>query len=210
MAATVVYDNSATSSDLHRDLPAVNGNEYGDEITLAAGPRQVSQFEFEYFLSGNASGDEKAQVVFHAMDGPMITRTLPDGSSIQVQAPGSVLFTSPVLSLNIGFNTGVATGLNITAPDNFTWSVTFTGIDAGETAGLRMYDPVAVGSSFSDFWLKSGGTWSLDVVTDSITGATVPANFGARVSAVPEPTTMALALLAGLGLLGYRRLQGRS
>jgi hypothetical protein len=202
--AGIVYDNS--TGDLNRTYapsPDPNGIEFGDEINLAPGDRIITNFKFEYFLSGSASGNESAQLILRANDGPLITRTNPDGSTFTVPSPSTVLYTSPVLSLQTGFQTAEASGFEALAPDTLTWSVVLQGIDAGEVAGLRIYDPPTVGTSFIDFWQNNGGTWNTYLLPDN-----VPGNFAARVTAVPEPTTFALALLAGLswlGYLGYRR-----
>jgi len=199
--ASIVYDNSTT--DLNRTY-GPNGTEFGDEITLAGTDRVVTDFKFEYFLSGNANGNETVQLVFHANDGPTITRTLPDGTTMQSQSPGTVLYTSPVLKLQTGFQTAEASQFSVQVPNDFTWTVTFNGIDAGEVAGLRVYDPPTIGSSFADFWQKSGGTWNTYIFSDPA-GA---ANFAARVTAVPEPTTLGCLLLPALswlGFLGYKR-----
>jgi hypothetical protein len=199
--ASIVYDNSLT--DLNRTY-GPNGVEFGDEITLGGTDRIITDFKFEYFLSANASGDERLQLVLHANDGPMINRTLPNGTVTRSPSPGTVLYTSPVLNLQTGFQTAEASQFSVLAPDTLTWTVTFQGIDAGEVAGLRVYDPPTIGSSFADFWQKNNGTWNTYIFTDPAG----PANFAARVTAVPEPTTIAYALLAGLswvGYLGYRR-----
>lgn len=202
----IVYDNS--SNDLNRTyIPTVpNGTEFGDEINLGGTERVVTDFKFEYFLGANASGNETVQLVLHANDGPLISRSNPDGTSFQVASPGTVLYTSPVLSLQTGFQTADASGFSVTVPDTFSWTVAFNGIDAGEVAGLRVYDPPTVGSSFADFWQKNNGTWNTYLFTDPAG----PANFAARVTAVPEPTTMGLGLLAGLSFLGYLGFKRRS
>jgi hypothetical protein len=200
--ASIVYDNSLT--DLNRTY-GVNNTEFGDEITLAGTDRVVTNFKFEYFLSGNANGNEGLQLVFHANDGPVVTRNLGEGTT-QVQAPGTVLYTSPVLQLQTGFQTAEAFNFSVEVPDTFTWTVTFQGIDEGEVAGLRVYDPPTVGSSFADFWQRNNGTWNTYIFNDP----PGPANFAARVTAVPEPTTMALALLAGLSWVGYLGFKRRS
>jgi hypothetical protein len=206
-AQTIVYDNS--DGDLNRTYlpqPNTNGVAFGDQINLDGTDRVVMNFKFEYFLSGNASGDEAAQLFFYANDGQVIEQSNPDGSTFQVTAPGTLLYTSPVLSLQTGFQTADASGFEIAVPDSFTWAVTFTGIQEGEVAGLRVYDPPSVGSSFADFWQRNNGTWNT-YLFDNPPG---PANFAARVTAVPEPTTIAYALLAGAACIGYLSRKRRS
>ena len=201
--SSIVYDNSTT--DLGKTY-GVNGTEFGDEITLAGTDRNVNEFQFQYFLSGNASGNETADLRFYANDGPTVSRTLPDGSTIQVPTPGTLLYDSGSFSLSKGFQVADATGLNVTVPNNFTWTVTLNGVDSNESAGLLLYDPPTVGSSFADFWQKNNGSWNTYLFDN---GAT-PANFAARVSAVPEPATIAYALLAGASWLGYLGFKRRS
>jgi hypothetical protein len=200
--ASIVYDNSST--DLNRIQPATNNVEFGDEVTLAGTDRIVNDVKFEYFLSQNANGNEKLQLTLYANDGPAIVRTLPDGSTISVPTPNTVLYTSPILDpLGLSFQTAEVSQFEVAVPNSFTWAVTFQGIDAGEVAGLRVFDPPTTGSSFGDFWAKNNGTWNTYLFSDG-----VAANFGARISAIPEPTTLAYALLAGLscfGYFGYRR-----
>jgi hypothetical protein len=201
----IVYDNS--QSDLNRTyIPQPDtGVEFGDEINLDGTARTVTNFEFEYFLSGNADGDETATLTFYRNNGPTVTRTI-GGTTVQVASPGDVLYTSPVLSLQTGFQTAEALEIAVDVPDTFTWAVTFGGIEINEVAGLRVYDPPTTGSSFTDFWQRNAGTWNL-YLFDNPEG---PANFAARVTAVPEPTTVAYALLAGLACLGYLGHKRRS
>jgi len=200
--STIVYDNSLT--DLNRIVTATNGVEYGDQITLdpATTARTINDVKFEYYLSQNANGNETLQLTLHANDGPITTHVV-NGQTVSVSAPGTVLYTSPILNLQTGFQVAEASQFQVQVANTFTWTVTFGGIDPGEVAGLRLYDPPTVGSSFSDFWQKNNGTWNTYVLD-------VPANFAARVTAVPEPTTLAYVLLAGLSGLGYLGFKLRS
>jgi hypothetical protein len=202
--ASIVYDNSL--NDLQRIVPGTNGVEYGDEITLSGTDRIVNDFQFEYYLSGNANHNETLQLLLHKNDGPLIPRTLPGGTTVNVASPGTVLYTSPLLSLQTGYQIAEASLFEAVVPDTFTWTVSFGGIDAGEVVGLRVYGDPTIGESFNDFWSKNNGTWN----TYLLEGGAVPANFAARVSAIPEPTTLAFALLAGLGWVGYLGFKRRS
>src|SRR6476659_4541977 len=67
--AAIVYENATT--DLNRPY-GPNGVEFGDEITLAGSNRTVTEFQFEYCLSGNANGNETVQLRFYANDGATI------------------------------------------------------------------------------------------------------------------------------------------
>jgi hypothetical protein len=203
----IVYDNSTT--DLNRIVAATNGVEYGDEITLdpTTTQRTLESFKFEYFLSGNATGNETLQLFLRANDGPVITEPGPGGTTIAAHSPGTVLYTSPVLTLQSGFQTAEATppANSVTLTGDFTWSVVFQGLNASDVAGLRLYNPPTIGSSFSDFWLMNNGTWNAYSL-----GSGIPGNFAARVTAVPEPTTLAYGLLAGLAWFGFRGFKRRA
>lgn len=190
--AADVYDN--TTNPLNRVIPQGTASEMGDQIFLAGADRRVTDFQFDYFVSTNASGNERAEFFFYLNDGV-------NG------APNTILYRSGEINLGTGSRFLQAQALSVTVPNSFTWSVSFKGIDFNETAGLLLFNPPTTGSSFDDFWVKnSDGTWSTFLV-DS--GAT-PANFGARVTAVPEPSTYAMALLGAAALLGYRRMKRRS
>ena len=72
---------------------------------------------------------------------------------------------------------------------------------------IRMggYGPPTTGNSFNDFWEKTGATWGTQVLPGGVLS-----DFAARLTAVPEPSALAvsaLALVAGAGLAGYRKLR---
>ena len=79
-----------------------------------------------------------------------------------------------------------------------TWSVQFQGLGATDELGVDLYGPAAVGLNYSDYWEHIAGNWSL------MTNAS-PVNFAAKFEAtVPEPSSLALFALGGLGLLCSR------
>jgi hypothetical protein len=191
--AAVVYDN--TANPLNRFVPQGTAAEVGDQIFLAGSDRRVIDFEFEYFVSTNASGNETAILSFYDNNGTS-------------GAPGNLLYRSGSFTLGgTGFRQAFTSGLSVTVPNTFTWTVSFGGIDFSEQAGLLLFNPPTTGTSFDDFWVKnSDGTWS----TFLVDSGAVAGNFGARVTAVPEPSTYALAALSSLALLGYRRFKRRA
>lgn len=179
-----------TTTSLERFYAPGNGIEFGDQITLAGAERILTTFRFELFSEG-LSGNEHVQVRLRENNG-------------LGGAPNGILHDSGLIDIG-----GIAGGnnlvslrdLSITVPDNFTWTVQFSGLDAGEKAGLVFYQPPTTGSSLGDFWQNNGGTW----ITQMLDGGATPANFGSAVVAVPEPSTMVLGLIAGLGMFGYMR-----
>ncbi|MBM3836446.1 MAG: hypothetical protein FJ398_00555 [Verrucomicrobia bacterium] len=190
-----VFDNTASTNYLDRTFFPGNAIEFGDQVFLAGNERRITDFQFEYFLGANANGNEQAELFFYQNNGAGGT------------APGTRLYSSGAFPLDKGFQTVLAQGLSVTVGNTFTWAVRFAGIDLGEQAGLLVFDPPIVGASFDDFWVRdTAGNWT----TFLIDGGAVPANFSARVIAVPEPTTLAFAISMGLVWLGFRAYRKRA
>jgi len=174
--------------------------EFGDQITLDTinntTARTLSQFQFEYFFSGSSVSAQTWTLRLYRNDGAAGS----PGSLLFTGAPQPVSlgqngFNSPIISFNLSSNL-------VTVPNTFTWTVQFSNLGAGETGGLLVTGPPAVGTSLNDFWQKdAANAWS----TMQISGGAV-SDFAARVTAVPEPGVLALGglgalLLAGLGWL---------
>ena len=169
-----------------------SGNEFGDQITLGGLPaeRKLTGFSVEY--SANYSFAGGAVVKFYENDG-------------LAGAPGTLLYQSAPLDIVNGGGVINIAYSQPTIPSTFTYTISFANVTGANKAGLLApnADPT-IGSSLNDFWVKSGGTWQLQNL-----GAT-KANFTASVTAVPEPSTYALAGAAGLAWLafaGYRRFR---
>lgn len=193
--AAVVYDNSINSQNSFFG----SANEFGDQIDLAGPERILSTFKFDYFLGPTANGNETVTLRLYNNDGP-------NGS------PNTQLLDSGPISIAKGYNTITAEDLDIAVQQNtLTWTVLFGGIDPFEAAGLLLYDPPVIGKSFNDYWDKGpNGAWSTKTFVNDPAGTV--ANFGAVVSAVPEPGTLQLAFAGGLVWLGFaakRRFLGQ-
>ena len=198
-----IYDNTAAASYLNNFFSS--NLEYGDEINFAGSRRVLTDISFEY----NANiivvdQTEKVDFKLYQNDGPggVPGSVLYDSNT---DAPGGIVIFNGINHVDIG-------GLNIKVPDKLTFSVKFTGLGPGESAGLNMYDPPTVGKvlaggvvgSYDDFWENAGGTWTLF----RFPNGNPAGNFGARFSAIPEASTVSYALLGGLILVGsqaYRR-----
>ncbi len=191
--SAIVYDN-LNSPDLGRQYFPTNGPtlEFGEQITLAGTDRILSQLTFYTFLTAPAVTTQSATFRFYADSG--------------TNAPVTPFYTTEAVPLTAtGFHS-YTIGLTTVPPvlDTFIWTVQFSNLGAGESGGLLLYGPPAVGSSFDDFWQKDGtGAWNLM----RINGGGTLANFAVQFSAVPEPGVLALGGLGALLLAGLRRFR---
>ena len=203
--ADVVYDNSTT--DLHvRYNPG--SHEVGDEIVLAPGANYVTNFQFQYW--GTFSGTAQARVRFYANDGtnspagPLVPNSLlfdSDWFNIDPTTRSTLIFDQTALTA------GNAMNLSGAVPDSFTWSVQFQNVTGGG-AGVDLYNPPSVGNNYMEFWDNAGlSDWHYSSLV--IDGTNGPANFAARVSAVPEPTALWFGLAGGLAALVLRHYARR-
>lgn len=191
-----VYDNVTTPLvDTNGiQLAHYSAREFGDEINLAGNQRIITDFLFEYYGDFTQALGKTARLRFYQNDGPG-----------RYPAPQTLLYDSGAFFLGTGYNTKWLSGINVTVPDTFTWTVEFSGLTGqlSDRAGLLFYHPPTLGSSARDFWERIDGLW----VLSHFGGSTFKpeANFGARVIAVPEPAVWILAALGGLGLFGRWR-----
>ena len=205
-SAEVIYENSQNFLGARTDEG--NGIEHGDVINFAGTDRILTTIEFEYFKTPGGSGNEMFQLFLYAMDGP----TNPDGTVL----PGSLLYSSTPFSLTSpaaeGYGKVTIGDLAVAVPDSVAWTVSFTGLEGAEDAGLLFYGNAGIGSdpevfdavtsSQQDYIIRrNGATWDVLIHDDASD------NLGARFTAVPEPTTWALMLggLAAIGLLRRRK-----
>jgi hypothetical protein len=185
---TFAYDNTTGYENLVTSQGPV---EIGDEINLNTGPATLTDFQFEYNYNGAGSPTGVLRMYDKAANG----------------TPGTLLFQSSAFPVQNGFHQGMVNNLSLSVPGTLVWTVQFSGLGAGENAGLLFYNGVPLtgpGSSFDDHWeftTETGNAVPHWVLMDTPGG--VIDNFGARVTttAVPEPTTIGL-LIGGAALIG--------
>ena len=206
---TIYYDgNYATYNGFA--LQMTNGVEVGNEITVTPGNYwSMDDFQIEYYAPGNLSANVGVEVQFYLNNGP---------SHITYSDPGSLFFSSGwtygllagngayTIDYNSselagGWNTGVVPGYYI--PGDFTFTVTFTNLDDSDVVEMPLANSqsTAYSTSYGDYWVNDNGTWELE------TNA-APANFLVDITGVPEPSTLGLAAVGGLLLMGIKRLRG--
>jgi hypothetical protein len=191
--ADIIYDNTTTSLGQYTS----ETGEFGDQINFAGTARDLTDFQFQYYL-GSATGGATADLKIYDMTGTPITQ---NGNSYA--APGNLLYDSTAIPIQVGAGVFDVSQVSLTLPDTVTWTVSF---NAGTNiVGLLLANPPSVGSSLDDFWVNNNGTWELH----SYNGSPV-ANFAAQVSAVPEPSVVEFGMMAGLAGLGWLSMRRRS
>lgn len=194
--ATVIYNNS--TNDLQTRF-AYSGNELGDEIVLAGTDRYLTNFSFEFFgtnLLGGLSygGAPQARVKFYLNDGAMFNGYSTPSSNFFDSGWFSIGAPTPRSTILFDTTDFGAGGLFMPVVSNFTWSVQFQNLGANDQVGLDLYNPPTVGLNYNDYWENNGG-WMLE------TNNAVPVNFAAVfIATVPEPSSVGLFVLGGLGV----------
>jgi hypothetical protein len=139
-----------------------------------------------------------------------------NGSPVNGYAsPGATPFydSGPVSLASIGLSPTARRTLVFTAGTDFpsaglliptsdmTWTIQFAGMGLTDSVGVDLYYPATVGQTYGDYWAYNGTSWSLE------TNSLVPlSSFGASMTAtVPEPSTLSLSLLGGIGVLALAR-----
>jgi hypothetical protein len=197
--AGLIYDNSV--NDQVQRLEASEGLWFGDEVILAGTDRFLIGFDFQFWAT-NTSG-LTIDVALHLQDGPEYSGYDSPGTTIY-SLSGFALGNTPRSTL-VFDSTDLGGGIDITGYNSLTLAIRFNNIGSGQ-AGVDLYNPVNIGSSFPDYWQYVGGQWQL---TTNNTFSVV--NFGMTIEAVPEPSVFALLLLGGAaGLMGRRIMRRRS
>jgi len=186
-SAATVYQHSGSGN-----FSYTSGSEYGDEILLQGWERVISGFSFEYAANYALSSGLTFRI--YDQTGPVI-----GGAA----SPGAVLYETVIDIQNGGGVVSIDFGNDPTnlanlIPDRLTYTVKFSGLLPGNTAGLIAPggNPV-IGLSASDFWEKTGpgaNDWALKAINGP------SGNFIATVTAVPEPSTVAM-MAAGVGMI---------
>lgn len=206
--AEVVYDSTTHVSQDKAFNGFLTGQggpyEFGDDVTLAGTSRLVNQFVFHYFGDIANNIVAMATVRFYANDAP-----IPGKTSL---APGTLLWQSDPFQVLQGGHIATMGTPDIEVGDTFTYSIEVTGLSGvkGNQFLLLTSTQVAdIGKSFNDFWVKTPTGWGLNQLGNP-PGST-RADFAVKVSAVPEPSAIALGALgaAVLGGMALRRNQRR-
>jgi hypothetical protein len=210
VAQTTVYNNS-TNDLLLQFNPGTS--QIGNEIILGGTSRYLTDFSFEYWGSSSNpnsfAGAIQARVEFYMNNGPLFNTYASPGTSFYDSGWFSVPAPTPRSTFVFSVRGGDFNSVPLLLPaSDFTWTVQFQGMGSGDKVGTDLYGPPTVGQNFGDFWQRIGTSWSL--MNNSLTPPY--ASFAAdmmAVAVIPEPSTLALSVLGGLGLLILGRRLGR-
>ena len=193
----VVYDNTDNDLTLRFNIGT---SRVGDEVNLAGTERELYGFSFEFFYTNSSAAPSTPsfQVTLYANDGPDFNSEATPGTVLWASPTYSGLITAFTDRSTINFDT-TDFGTGILLPDTLTWSVQFGSLGLNDQIGLDIYSPPVTGSSYDDYWIETGSGWQLNF------SPSYPLNFAATITAVPEPSSLALALLGAAGLMALRR-----
>ena len=210
-ADSVIYDTSGTYNT--NAFSIQNGEQIGNQLTLSPATWSMTSFNVEYYSTNIF---QPAQVGvdlrFYFNNGPMVNGVAtpgtefydsgwnygltpgPEGATISYDT--SDLYQNALLNLPGGF----------VLPGSFTFTLTFTNLDAENTISLPLANSPSGQPAMSSgtYWLNTSGQWTL--LTNS-----APANLVALVTGtvVPEPTAGFLGAFGALLLLTAGRWSRR-
>ena len=195
------------------------GLEFGNQINLANGG-YITNFSFEYYAGGVGG----AGTAFKAGElvGVTLNWYLNDSATLYngYATPGTLIYSrfsyiNPTTRLTLDYSPasgdfpsgGIATGLTIggvptPTTRTLTWTLQFSGLGAGESAGVDLYSGAPAGAMYTSYWQNNGtpGSPNWELLQDS-TGRPITIGQEWMGTAVPEPSILALSLMGGLGLL---------
>jgi len=189
-------------------LQMVNGLEVGNEITVTpANVGLMNSFGIEYYAPTlDNAGDIGIEVNFYTNNNPNAS----PGTLFYSTGWYYGLVSASPIGQTITYNTtdfenptlgGQRWSPPNLIPGDWTFTVTFTNLDAGDTVELPLANNSSgTVTSYGDYWVNNNGSWEL--LTNS-----VPANFLVDITATPEPTSCALAVMGGALLLGINKLR---
>ena len=145
--AALIYDNSTVDMGQRFTSGLV---EVGDEINFAGTERWVTRFNFEYFGANSGgslfNGDVSVRVRFYKNDGALFSGYAAPGSLLWESAWFGISATPrDVLDFSVTAGDFVPTGLLV--PNTLTWTVQFQGLGSGDSAGVDLFGPAALGAT---------------------------------------------------------------
>jgi hypothetical protein len=207
-AQTVLMQN--TTTDLHSRFS--DGTlEFGNQIDLTS-PAYITTFSFEYYGGGAGgagtpfAGSPEVDVRWYLNNGPAVSGYASPGTLIYNSGAYAIAPTTAATEIFSTTYGDFPAGGWLVSSSELTVTLQFTGLGSGDVAGVELYSPPSVGNMFTDYWQhNTDGTWSL--LQNSVNTDIGQEWIG---TPVPEPSTLALSLVGGLGLLiAVRRFRNK-
>lgn len=209
-AATVTYENLGTAATAGYSEPMANNPIFGDALNMTQGGT-LSSVGFSLFNSTSAGNTGSI------LAGTMVIKFY-DNSASYVGGPLSSLPLLGTATLSLDYSgdplpagfyltdSADISGLNINVPQNIFVTQQFTMTSGTSTRnGIVLFSNPTVGSSPSTVYISSSAT-----PEGLYTFANNPNQFGYHIelTVVPEPSSIALAVVGGAGILMFRRRRG--
>ena len=193
-AQSIVYDNTTTSSN--NNFPLLpewlnDSAEVGDEIWLGGTAREAVELRLIFTNRGVEPNTFDAQLRFRMLDANL--------------EPGTIFYDTGIVSgwiSNPGFTEHVFSIPHAVVPDRFVWTIQLYNRQGPKNElGPSYFNPPTVGFSDDFFWRSEAGQqW-----TPYSWGGMPVANFGARLTAVPEPSILAALSIGTIAFLRRRK-----
>jgi hypothetical protein len=208
----ILYQDTTHNTGQVMNFP--NGDQIGEQIWLGTGttPMYLTNFSFQYYSPVTNAGPVQADVILYQNNGapfngystPFSTFfvsgwfNLPSPWSVSGTNSATVIFQ--LSDLQAG---AFPLAPNFILPSNFTFSVSFRGLQGADSVGLPIFNPPSVGFNAGDYWYDVSGNWEL------LTNSIGPIAFGAQFlgTPIPEPSVICLGALGVVALtaMGRRR-----
>jgi len=173
--AELIYDNTTNYRGQYLALT----EEFGDEVDFAGTARTISAITFSVLGETNLPPDVTARFRLYRNNGPLLPV-----EGVSIPTPGELLYESSSIPILPGQQTLRITDIAVPVPNFVTWTILFqnVGVLPGTRAGLEVFHPPTVGSSFRDYWVRTVDGFELRLLD-----AGASASFAARFEAIPDP-----------------------
>jgi hypothetical protein len=177
----------------------------------------LTNFQFQYYSPFvSYSGNVQADVQLYANTGPKTNgystpALVPffDSGNFTLLNPwqtgigtNSATVTFQLSDLQAGNTINLVNGFAL--PSNFTFTVTFSGMQGADAVGLPIFNPPSVGFNAGDYWYDVSGNWEL------LTNSIGPVAFGVQfLGTIPEPSVLCLGALGVVALTAMARRRQR-